>query len=322
MGTVNAADASVMFALRMLMRLNEGGADPSIQAELQSWAAADPAHQAGLQRASRAFAAVQALRSHKVPAPVLHEALIASRTRAQRRAVLRGMVGLGVVATGSWGAWRSASDAGVMADARTSTARRSELALLDGHHLWLDGRSAVDVVSDNPMREVRLYRGRVLAEVADTSTLALAVRHGAQEALAQGAARFSVNAHGKGLVVSAMEGRVSVRSAGASAIDLEAGSSAVLGASNEWRIGPTPRSEAPLWLHGMVALEDEPLRALTDVLAAYRAGWVQVDEAAAQTRISGVFSLDDTDRTLRALAETQPLRVSSLAGIWTRVSRS
>jgi len=321
MGTASAADASITFALGMLMRLHESGDDPAVEAELRAWAAADPTHQADLQRARRAFAAVQTLRSHKVPAPVLRDTLAGSRVRAQRRTVLRGALGLGVLTTGSWGAWRTADEAGLFADTRTGTAQRNELALSDGHHLWLDARSASDVTMRGGLREIRLYRGRVLAEVAGAA-LPLAVRHGSQEALAQGAARFSMNAHGKALVVSAIEGQVSVRSAGAPAVDLKAGSSAVLAASGEWRIGPASRSEAPLWLRGMVALEDEPLRALTDVLTAYRSGWVHVDDDAAQTRISGVFSLDDTDRTLRALAETQPLRVSALSGVWTRISRA
>jgi transmembrane sensor len=321
MGAASVADAGVTFALDMLMRLQESGADPAVEAELQAWAAADPANQADLQRARRAFAAVQALRSHKVPAPVLHDTLVGSRVRAQRRAVLRGALGLGVMTAGSWGAWRAASEAGMLADARTGTAQRSELAWADGHHLWLDAGSAGDVSLRGGQRDIRLYRGRVLAQLTGSS-LPLAVRHGRQEAVAQGAARFSMNAHGKGLVVSAIEGRVSVRSPGAAAVELDAGSSAVLTASDQWQVGPSSRSEAPLWLRGMVALEDEPLRALTDVLTAYRSGWVHVDEDAARVRISGVFSLDDTDRTLRALVETQPLRVSALGGVWTRISRA
>jgi transmembrane sensor len=51
----------------------------------------------------------------------------------------------------------------------------------------------------------------------------------------------------------------------------------------------------------------------------YRPGVLRVEPRAAQIRISGVFSLDDTERTLRVLAETQPVRVNTRTPYWVTI---
>jgi transmembrane sensor len=55
-------------------------------------------------------------------------------------------------------------------------------------------------------------------------------------------------------------------------------------------------------------------------LQPYRTGVLRIDPKAAQIRVSGVFSLDDTDGTLRALAQTQPVRVLERTSYWVTIS--
>ena len=62
-------------------------------------------------------------------------------------------------------------------------------------------------------------------------------------------------------------------------------------------------------------MRDEPLGQLIEALRPYRAGLLRVSPQAAQLRVYGVFALDDSDRTLRSLAETLPVQVNR-HGFW------
>jgi transmembrane sensor len=80
------------------------------------------------------------------------------------------------------------------------------------------------------------------------------------------------------------------------------------------------RGTEGLWTRGQMALNDEPLRELVDAMQHYRRGVIQIDESAARLRVSGLFSLDDTDATLRALVQTQPVRVREITRYWVQIS--
>ncbi|KCB30966.1 fec operon regulator FecR domain protein [Bordetella hinzii L60] len=62
-----------------------------------------------------------------------------------------------------------------------------------------------------------------------------------------------------------------------------------------------------------------PLADFLDELSRYRPGVLRWDEALDGLRVSGVFSLRDTDAALRALADALPLRVARYTRWWTVV---
>jgi transmembrane sensor len=80
------------------------------------------------------------------------------------------------------------------------------------------------------------------------------------------------------------------------------------------------RGTEDLWTRGIVVMNNEPLGELVAVLQNYRPGLLRVDDEAARIKVSGVFSLDDTDSTLRALARTQPVRISERTKYWVTIS--
>ena len=55
-------------------------------------------------------------------------------------------------------------------------------------------------------------------------------------------------------------------------------------------------------------------------LAGDRMQWLRCDEAAAVLRVSGVFSLNNSDQALAVLARTLPVRVRRVTPYWVNVA--
>jgi transmembrane sensor len=73
------------------------------------------------------------------------------------------------------------------------------------------------------------------------------------------------------------------------------------------------------WLDGLLQVSDRPLRDVVAALRDYRQGELVLDERIADRRLSGVFSLDDTDKALRAIARTLDVRVRIVSDHITRI---
>ena len=62
-----------------------------------------------------------------------------------------------------------------------------------------------------------------------------------------------------------------------------------------------------------------PLPRFLDEIGRYRRGVLRGEPALAHLRVSGVFSLRDTDSALRALADALPVRIDTYTRWWTVV---
>ncbi len=65
--------------------------------------------------------------------------------------------------------------------------------------------------------------------------------------------------------------------------------------------------------------ERMPEGELIDELARYRRGMLQYDPHIADLKVSGVFSLTNTDRALQSLASTLPIEVKYRTRYWVKV---
>ena len=120
------------------------------------------------------------------------------------------------------------------------------------------------------------------------------------------------------LQVTAIKGRVALVSPSGARVEVASGEHATLAARRAPTVAAARGTEA-LWTRGLVAMDNQPLGELIEAMRDYRPGVLRVDRHAAQIRISGVFSLDDTERALRALAETQPVRVNTRTPYWVTI---
>lgn len=291
---------------------HEGELDEDRLRALQLWRDRSPDHE-------RAWQAAQELRQlfARVPQDVGF-ATLGAAGRARRRAV-RGVLTMALATPVAWWMWRSAGREWT-ADFRTAVGERRAETLADGSRIWLNTNSAVNVRFTAAERALELLAGEILVETAHSDRplppLEVVVSAGRVRALGT---RFLVrelqDAHWR---VAVLQHAVRIRTAGAQAggaVDLSAGMQADFDA----RGASSPRAaddSAAAWRDGVVVARDMRLADLATEIARYRHGVLGCAPEVANLRISGVFQLDDTDRTLRALSESLPIAIRERTRYW------
>jgi transmembrane sensor len=305
-------------AIEWMLLLRSGSADGEAVAGHRAWRSEHPSHEAAWERVSKALGAFETLRQRGVPGVVVRQTVGTASRRGALRATL-GLAGMGVVGGGAGMlGLRMVEQQGLLADQHTGLAQRRQESLPDGGSLWLDARTAVDVAFENGQRELTLHHGRMLVRSSAAGAGLLQVRTAAGS-LTAGDSRFVVQARrDRPLQVTAISGSVILTSATGEKVEVPEGRRLVAAAGRPVHTAAARGTES-LWTRGLVSLDNEPLGELVESLQDYRSGMLRVSERAAQLRVSGVFSLDDTDRTLRALAETQPLRIAASTRYWVTI---
>jgi transmembrane sensor len=132
-------------------------------------------------------------------------------------------------------------------------------------------------------------------------------------------ARFCVRIHGSRSQVSVLEGLVEVT-------PLLLSQSATLKAGERQSFKPDRfdslerfDTRALAWDKGMLLANNMRLDELLGELSRYRPGVLRCHADIAGLRVSGAFSLRDTDASLRLLSDTLPLKISSLTRYWMSV---
>ncbi|MFD2980294.1 iron dicitrate transport regulator FecR, partial [Klebsiella pneumoniae] len=82
-------------------------------------------------------------------------------------------------------------------------------------------------------------------------------------------------------------------------------------------IPTTPGQDA--WSNGLLVANRQRLDDFLAELGRYRQGWLRCDPAIAGLRISGTFSIDDTDSALRALEASLPVQRLERTRYWVTV---
>lgn len=299
--------AAMVAAIDWMVLLQSGNAGADAEQRLQRWLDAAPAHRhawSELQQVQQRFHRLRDVAAqHPGQARQARDLLL----RPSRRVALRSLAALAVTGAGA-AAWadRQFPLRELGADLRTATAQRRRFALADGSHALLDARSAMDVRIDDQQRQLWLRRGRVLLDVAaDPRPLRL---HGlyVQATLLRG--RLLLEREPSGSRVAVLADHAQLQGNAGSHLHLQAGQQAH--ARADGLQPPAPASAALTdWVRGQVSLDNAPLTLLAAHLQPYRRGFLRVSEAAAPLRVQGVFGLDDSDRTLTALAETLPVTI-------------
>lgn len=286
------------------------GAPPS-EAERQAWRAwleQHPAHAA-------AWARVEKLQRQlgSVPQEVALPTL--AGVRARRRAVLKT---LGVLlAAGALGLGVREPLPGWLAEQRTARGERRQLRLADGSRLELNTASALDLSFGSELREVLLRHGEVLIETAADPARRPFVVHLPEGSVRALGTRFCVRSEEGRARVAVFEHAVEVRPLRHDGLPrrLEAG----LALSFDAQDMGEPQALAPgegAWRQGMLSVIDWRLADVVAELARYRRGCLQCAEAVADLRLSGAFSVDDTDLALENLTASLPVRVHYLTRYW------
>lgn len=308
--------ATVQRAAEWMARLWSGEASAADQAACAAWRAAHAGHEQAWQQL---LAFEHQLAS--VPAAMARHALRTPAPGAARRRAMR-LLGLGL-AVGGIGYVVRESEAWTLAtaDLRSGTGENRSVTLPDGTQMVLASASAVDLRYTASERRIVLCAGEILVTSAPgpapAAPLRVRSRQGTVQALGT---RFSVRQDAGASHVAVFEGAVDIRpaQAGAAPLRIAAGQRTSFTASSVQRPAPVPDSAAA-WSHGILVADAMPLGELTAELARYRPGLLRCDPAVAGLRVSGVFSLHDTDRALHNLTLSLPVAVTYRTRYWVSV---
>ena len=296
-------------AIDWMVLLQSGSADAGSEQQLQRWLDASAEHRNAWQQLQEIQGRFQRLRDVAQRHPGQDQQARELLLRPSRRVALRSLAAFALTAGGvALLADRKFPLRELSADLRTATGQRSRFALDDGSMLTLDARSAMDLNFDASQRQLWLRRGRALLDIAaDPRPVLLHSLH-AKLSLLRG--KFMVERDETSTQVAALVDHLLIEHSSGHSLRLQAGEAARIDASGITTLGSNPLQLTD-WLHGRVSLDNAPLLELVERLRAYRSGFLRVSPEAAALRVQGVFALDDSDRTLAALAETLPLLIRS-----------
>lgn len=231
--------------------------------------------------------------------------------RQSRRSLLKGFVLLAGGSALGYGGWRYQRPEML----QSPRGERLSVTLADGSHLLLNSDSAVEVAYDQGQRRLILHRGEILVTTAhDPQSRGFFVQVGQGRIQALGT-RFSVRLHDQAAEVAVFEHQVRLTPLHGPALLLDAGQQSTLTPQAATQPVPTtPGQDA--WSNGLLVANRQRLDAFIAELGRYRQGWLRCDPAIAGLRISGTFSIDDTDSALRALEASLPVKRLERTRYW------
>ncbi|WP_054774774.1 FecR family protein [Methylogaea oryzae] len=294
----------------MLVRLHSGDMAPGERLSLERWRARSAGHENAWREAEALWQGMDSLCEQAIPGsrPLPQESASAGRAFPRRRLPSKRWSAVAAAVALAWGL-AIYPPARWLADYSTGTGQMLTVSLEDGSTVTLNTATALRVEFSENRRDIRLLSGEASFKVAKDAgrPFVVASDHGSARAVGT---EFLVRETGDGLDVAVLEGTVS----------MEAGGQALLSHHQlgSYRQGAALRVDkaAPVenlaaWRDGYVIFDNTPLRAALAQIDRYRPGRVLLlNEKLADYRVSGVFSVDDIDRALRALGETTPARVA------------
>lgn len=285
-------------------------------ADCQQWRARHPDHEQAWQRLM-----VFETMLGSVPREAARRALHAPAANGRRRALR--VLGLGALAAGAGyvahgtETWQRAA-----ADYRSATGEILSWTLPDGTQLVLGSDAAVDLRFTADERLLVLLAGEILVTTAvDTAPLPrplrVRTRHGTVQALGT---RFAVRDDTDASRIAVFEGAVEIRPTDNphATFRVQAGQGASFSRRQVEALVPVTESAAA-WSQGVLVADDMRLDTLLAELGRYRTGLLRCDPQVASLRVSGVFSLRDTDRALHNLTRALPVRTVYRTRYWVTV---
>jgi transmembrane sensor len=310
-------DAAVDQAILWLTQLSSGLASEEERRAYRDWCAQHPQNALAAHRLEGIFSRFDGLPAE--PARAALESQCPPRRKAIKLALTVALLltGGGLISQLPQAQYWNA-------DYRTAAGERRVVELADHSTLTLNSGSAVNIRYDGHERRIDLLAGEVLvqvAHIADPASQPFAVHTGDGEARALGT-RYLVQRKSGATVVTVLESAVRAGSADGS-------SSRTVLPDQRVRITgnavSTPQAvdaeQAASWVRGRLVADNAPLSEVLAELSRYRHGLLRYDAAQMDAlRVSGVFALDDGDRTLATLQALLPITVEHYTPLLTVVS--
>ncbi|CAI8726018.1 transmembrane sensor [Pseudomonas sp. IT-196MI5] len=302
-----------------LIRMSESELSDTERAEWECWKVSTPER-------SRAWSRAQLLQTKLggLP-PSLAMSALDRPSSSERRAALGKLAMILAILPAGWGSWKLAESQQWTADYHTAVGQQRELTLADGSKITLNTDTAIDVLFDANQRLIHLREGEILVKTApDISPMArpflVSTRQGRMQALGT---RFTVRELQPRTHLAVLEGAVKVELAEnceSTPPIVNAGQRTAFSSHTFGQLSVADRYVGA-WTQGMLMADKMRLADFVAELARYRRGFVRLDPALADLRISGAYPISDSQRTLNMLAQTYPILVSGhLNGYWVMLS--
>ncbi|QRF61609.1 FecR domain-containing protein [Variovorax paradoxus] len=308
--------AVVRRAAEWMARLWSGEASDQDRAACEHWRAQHPDHERAWNRLQSFEDKLHAL-PREAARHALREPVRTGRRRALQLLGLTAAVGGIAAALRGTETWQLAAS-----DHSTRTGEIREIALPDGTRVVLGTATAIDLRFDAHERRLVLRAGEILVTTAPDPAGAhrpfrVHSRQGSVEALGT---RFSVRQEAEASRVAVFEGAVAVRPARApeAMVRVGAGQGTVFFADRA-QAPDAVADSAAAWTRGVLVAEDMRVADFVAELARYRPGVLRCDPEVAELRVTGVFSLRDTDRALENLALALPVSAAYRTRYWVTV---
>jgi transmembrane sensor len=328
---IRLPDSIIDAAITWAVRLDYNAPTAGERQAFDRWLQADPLH--GL-----AWRRIHSLKGFRSDLGALSPGLALDTLRTVqgrreqrglgRRNAVKLLSLLGVGVTTGWIAREHAPWQRLLADASTAVGERKTLRLDDGSVIVLNTDSAVSTDLAGSRRRIVLHRGEILITTGEDAGAAarlgykrpfwVQTPYGEMQALGT---RFIVrldNDNGRARI-SVQEGAVQLHPAdGSGSVIVQPGESRWLMA-DDTSPADLHGLDADGWAEGVIAGKDIRLADLLAELSRYRLGRIVCDPRVADLRLSGVFHVQETDRALRFLVQTQPISITWRTRFWAAV---
>lgn len=246
-----------------------------------------------------------------------------SRARKLKRLAIAGTLGV-LLGLAAIFALNACPPAYLLADLHTGTGQWQTSVLEDGTQITLNSASAVNLHYDRQRRVLQLVQGEILVQVAKDAQRPFIVETAQGQIRALGT-RFVVSRSGDATVLSMLESRVQVRSAGLPAEPATIVSSGQRVRITTREVGAPEQIDArsidDAWKYHQLVVQGQSMAEVLDMLNRYRPGLISYDrDEIASMHVAAVLPLDDIDRSLQLLGQSFPqLRVRRLSPYLVRV---
>lgn len=324
-GSDRLPESVVDAAISWAVRLDYNTPTVAQQQAFECWLQADPLHGLAWQR-------VHSLKGFQsdlgeLPPGLAYDTLqTAQRHREHsglsRRNVIKLLSLAGFTLSTGWLARENTPWQRLLADASTATGEQKTLQLDDGSIIVLNTDSAVSTDLARLRRLVVLWRGEILITTGADTGIAMKrpfwvhTPFGRIQALGT---RFVVRLERDRARISVQEGAVELHPVnGGFPVTVQPGESRWL-AEEGTLLADLQGFEADSWQKGVIAGRNIRLQDLLSELSRYRPGYITCDPDVADLRLSGLFHVKETDRTLQFLTQIQPISIAYRTRFWVSV---
>lgn len=301
-------------AAQWMALLQSGHAGPDELQAFTAWRDSHPRHAEIVSRMGVGLAHIPLETLRRVPRQTVLNSVNTPSSRRQFLSKSLSVISLGAFA---FGLGRFYGFIPVSGQLQTSTGERRSFTLDDGSTLTLNAQTRVVVQFDGAQRLLLLRSGELLVDVAHDSVRPFIVEteHGQARALGT---RFLVQRREESTRIVMLHSQVQITTRSGLRQVVEAGQSVNFDDRGYLELAATSGYESA-WIDGLLQVRDSTLGDVVERLRTYRRGIIVLSPRLADLRISGLYFLDDSDRTLQLLERSLPVEVRYHTPFWVSI---